>query len=84
MIDRVKQRFIEEGFEACMERKPLKAREKKVDGDLEAHLIALSCSKAPKGFSRWSLTMLAEKVVELKYTESISHETVRRVLKKTN
>ena len=57
---------------------------KKVDGDLEAHLIALSCSKAPKGFSRWSLRMLAEKVVELKYAESISHETVRRVLKKTN
>ena len=84
MIDRVKQRFIEEGFEACMERKPLKTREKKVDGDLEAHLIALSCSKAPKGFSRWSLRMLAEMVVELKYAESISHETIRRVLKKTS
>lgn len=84
MIDRVKQRFVEEGFEACMERKPVKAREKKVDGDLEAHLIALSCSAAPKGFSRWSLRMLADKVIELKYAESISHETVRRVLKKTN
>jgi len=83
MIDRVKQRFIEEGFESCMERKPItQPREKKVDGDLEAHLIALSCSKAPKGFSRWSLRMLAEKVIELKYTENISHETVRRVLKK--
>jgi len=84
MIDRVKQRFVEEGFEACMERKPVKTREKKVDGDLEAHLIALSCSKAPKGFSRWSLRMLADKVIELKYAESISHETVRRVLKKTS
>ncbi len=85
MLDRVKQRFVEEGFESCMERKPVtQPREKKVDGNLEAHLIALSCSKAPKGFTRWSLRMLAEKVIELKYTESISHETVRRVLKKTS
>lgn len=85
MIDRVKQRFVEEGFEACMERKAVEAKkERKVDGDLEAHLIALSCSEAPVGFSRWSLRMLAEKVVELKYVESISHETIRRVLKKTN
>ena len=85
MIDRIKQRFVEDGFEACLERKPIEQpKERKIDGDLEAHLIALSCSKAPKGFSRWSLRMLAEKVVELKYTESISYETVRQVLKKTN
>ena len=85
MIDRVKQRFVEEGFEACLERKAIEnAKERKVDGDLEAHLIALSCSQAPIGFSRWSLRMLADKVVELKYVESISHETIRRVLKKTN
>jgi len=85
MIDRIKQRFVEDGFEACLERKPIEQpKERKIDGDLEAHLIALSCSKAPKGFSRWSLRMLAEKVVELKYTESISYETVRKVLKKTN
>src|ERR1019366_7009933 len=62
MIDRVKQRFVEDGFEACLERKPSEQpKERKVDGDLEAHLIALSCSKAPKGFSRWSLRMLADK-----------------------
>jgi hypothetical protein len=85
MIDRVKQRFVEEGFEACLERKANEqTKERKVDGDLEAHLIALSCSEAPEGFSRWSLRMLADKVVELKYVESISHETIRRVLKKTN
>lgn len=85
MIDRVKQRFIEDGFESCLERKLSKQpKEKKVDGDLEAHLIALSCSKAPKGFSRWSLRMLADKVVELKYVDSISYETIRKVLKKTN
>ena len=85
MIDRIKQRFVEDGFEACLERKPIEQpKERKMDGDLEAHLIALSCSKAPKGFGRWSLRMLADKVVELKYTESISYETVRQVLKKTN
>lgn len=85
MIDRVKQRFVEEGFEACLERKVVEqTKERKVDGDLEAHLIALSCSEAPEGFSRWSLRMLADKVVELEYVESISHETIRRVLKKTN
>ena len=85
MIDRAKRRFVEDGFEACLKRHSSKQpKERKVDGDLEAHLIALSCSKAPKGFSRWSLRMLADKVVELKYAESISHETVRRALKKTN
>ena len=85
MIDRVKERFVEEGFEACLMRKPMSnVKEKKADGEVEAHLIALSCSKAPKGFSKWSLRLLADKMVELKYVESISHETVRRVLKKTN
>ena len=85
MIDRVKQRFVEEGFEACLDRKRIsKTKTKKADGDLEAHLIALSCSKAPEGFSRWSLRMLADKLVEMEYIESISHETIRRVLKKTN
>lgn len=85
MIDRVKQRFVEEGFETCLERKPMsKTKEGKVDGDVEAHLISLSCSKPPKGFSRWSLRLLADKMVELQHAESISHETVRRVLKKTS
>jgi len=85
MIDRVKQRFVEEGFEACLERKPLsKTRAKKIDGELEARLIALSCSKAPEGFSKWSLRLLADKMVELNYVDDISYETVRRVLKKTS
>jgi len=84
-VERVKQRFVEDGFEACIERKPYPAevKEVKTDGDFEAHLIALSCSKAPQGRSRWSLRLLADKMVELKYAESISHETVRQVLKKT-
>jgi len=83
-VERVKQRFVEEGFESCIERKPYPQKGPiKTDGDFEAHLVALSCSKSPKGYARWSLRLLADKMVELKYTESISHETVRRVLKKT-
>jgi transposase len=83
-VERLKQRFVEEGFEACMDRKPYpQVREIKADGDFEAHLIALSCSKAPAGYGRWSLRLLADKMVELKYADSVSHETVRQVLKKT-
>lgn len=84
-IDRVKKKFIEEGFEAVLERKsPDRDYEKKADGDVEAKLVALSCHKAPPGFARWSLRLLADKAVELGYVESLSYETVRRVLKKTN
>ena len=84
-IDRVKKRFVEEGLEIALYGHPKdREYEKKVDGDLEARLIALSCSESPEGFSRWSLRMLADKAVELEYVDSISHETVRRVLKKTN
>ena len=83
-VERLKQRFIEEGFDACMDRKPYpEVKEIKADGDFEAHLIATSCSKAPDGYTRWSLRMLADKMVELAYVESVSHETVRQVLKKT-
>ena len=83
-VERVKQRFVEEGFDACMDRKPYPKKDpKKADGDFEAHLIALSCSKAPEGYARWSLRLLADKMVELEYTDSVSHETVRQVLKKT-
>jgi len=57
---------------------------RKTDGDFEAHLIALSCGKPPQGHARWSLRLLAGKVVELDYVDSISHETVRGILKKTN
>ena len=82
-IDRTKKKFVEEGFDATLERRPTQREyERKADGDFEAHLIALCCSEPPKGFAKWSLRLLADKVVELKYAESISHETVRRVLKK--
>lgn len=84
-IDRIKKKFVEEGFEAALHNRPTsRVYDRKADGDVEAHLIALSCSKPPEGFSRWSLRLLAEKMVALEYVEDISYETVRRVLKKTN
>tara|TARA_R110002096_G_scaffold338839_1_gene532295 strand:- start:55 stop:513 length:459 start_codon:yes stop_codon:yes gene_type:complete len=84
-IDRVKKKFVEEGFEAALENSPTsRVYERKADGDVEAHLVALACSKAPEGFSKWSLRLLADKMVELEYIDDISYETVRRVLKKTN
>jgi transposase len=82
-IDRAKRKFVEEGFDSSLERRPTQREyERKADGDFEAHLIVLCCSEPPKGFAKWSLRLLADKAVELKYAESISHETVRRVLKK--
>ncbi len=84
-IDRVKKRFVEEGMEATLERKPTsRSYEVKADGDVEARLVTLCCSEPPKGYAKWSLRLLADKMVELKYAESISYETVRRVLKKTS
>jgi hypothetical protein len=84
-IDRIKRRFVEHGLEeALVKSKARRQYMKKADGDFEAHLIALSCSKPPRGHARWSLRLLADKMVELEYTDSISYETVRRVLKKTS
>lgn len=83
-VERLKQRFVEDGFEACLDRKPYpEVTNIKIDGDFEAHLIALSCSEAPKGYARWSLRLLADKMVELNYVDAVSHETVRQTLKKT-
>jgi len=84
-IDRTKKKFIEEGFESVLERR-LSSRnyKKKIDGDLEAKLITLCCSKPPKGYARWSLRLLADQMVELNYIDYISHVSVGEVLKKTN
>jgi len=83
-IDRVKKRFVEEGLDVSLNgHKGKRVYAKRADGDFEAHLVALSCSEPPQGFARWSLRLLADRVVELKYIDSISYETVRRVLKKT-
>ena len=84
-IDRIKKQFIEEGMEAVLERRSTtRVYDIKADGDMEAKLVTLCCSEPPKGFSKWSLRLLAEKMVELNYLESISHVTVRTVLKKMN
>ena len=84
-IDRVKKRFVEEGLDAALKMAPTSREyEKLVDGDMEAHLIALACGEPPKGYARWSLRLLSDKLVELRIAESISYETVRRTLKKTN
>ena len=84
-IDRVKRRFVVDGLDVALNGKiGSRIYSKKMDGDFEAHLIALSCSKPPKGFARWSLRLLADQVVELDYIDNISHESIRRILKKTN
>lgn len=80
---RVKQCFVEEGLEIALNgRKGQRAYEKKADDEFEAQLVALSCSTPPPGHECWSLRLLADKMVELQYIDSVSYETVRRVLKK--
>jgi len=82
-IFRVREHFVEEGIDAALSRrKGSGIRELKVDGECEAHLVALTCSAAPEGQARWTLRMLADKMVELEHIDSISYETVRRTLKK--
>ena len=84
-IENIRKRFIVDGFEAALYGKPRqRTYDRKVDGDAEARLIAMCCSEPPEGHATWSLRLLADKMVELQYVDSISHETVRRVLKKTN
>ena len=84
-IDRVKKRFVEEGLDAALKMAPTsRGYDKLVDGDMEAHLIALACGEPPKGYARWSLRLLADQLVELRIADNISYETVRRTLKKTN
>jgi len=83
---RLRQRFVEEGLPVALgarSRKP-KPYRRKLDGEKEAHLIALACSEPPEGSTRWTLRMLADKMVQLCYVDSVSHETVRQALKKTN
>lgn len=83
-IHRVRQAYVEEGLEEALYRKKPTGRQyRKLDGDQEAHLIAVACSKAPEGRARWTLRLLADKLVELKVVESISSECVRTTLKKT-
>jgi transposase len=84
-IHRVRQLFVEAGPEAALDRRtPRGERRRKLDGAQEAHLIAVACGAPPAGQKRWSLRLLADRLVELEVVDAISHETVRDVLKKTN
>jgi hypothetical protein len=84
-VEHLKQRFVEEGLEAALARKPQrKPREAPFDGEFDARLTALACSQAPAGCQRWTVRLLADKLVELKIVDSISTMTVQRSLKKTN
>ena len=84
-VSRVRKQYFEEGLEAALNRHPPKREyHRKLDGEQEARLVALACSQPPEGHARWSLRMLADRLVELEIVEDISHQTVRRTLKKTN
>lgn len=85
-VANVRQRFVEQGLEAALDRKKQKSpsRERILDGEKEARLIALACSAPPEGRSKWTLQLLADKLVALKVVDSVSDQTVRRTLKKTN
>ena len=85
-IEHLKKRFVEDGLEAALDRKPREKPPREVifDGAFEARLIALACSGAPEGRRRWTVRLLADKAVELNFAPSVSHMTVQRVLKKTN
>lgn len=82
-IAKVRKTFVEQGLEAALHRKkPDREYEHALDGDAEAHLIALACSEPPAGREHWSLRLLQNRFVKLRYADNISHETIRRVLKK--
>ena len=85
-IERTRKTFAVEGLTAALtpKKRSKPSRPKKFDGEKEAHLIALACSEAPQGHARWTLRLLAEKMVELNHFSSVSHETIRRTLKKTH
>lgn len=85
-VGRIRKRYAEEGLEGALHRRPTRRQyARKIDGQMEAHLIALVCGEAPTGYARWSLRLLSERLVRLEQVEieSVSHETVRQVLKKT-
>ncbi len=84
-VERVRQTYVRQGLEAALQRRSRsQERTRRLDGKQEAHLIALACSQPPTGRERWTLRLLADRMVELAYVDELSHETVRRTLKKTN
>jgi len=83
-VDRIKKKFVLEGLELTLNQPSKCEYDLLIDGRLEAQLLALSCSAPPEGQARWSLRLLADRLVELELIDSVSHETVRRTLKKTS
>lgn len=85
-VHSIRRHFVQHGLWAALDRKKQDrpSRQRLVDGDLEAHLIALRCGDPPEGAKRWTLRLLADKLVELKIVPSISHETIRQAIKKTS
>jgi transposase len=84
-VSRVRKQYFEEGMEAALNRRPPNREyHRKLDGEQEARLVALACSEPPEGQARWSLRLLADRMVELEVVEEISYQTVRRTLKETN
>ena len=84
-VERTRKQFVEEGVEATLtRRRPQREYQRKLDGDAEAHLIALACGEAPRGHARWTLRLLADQMVALEYVDTVSHEAVRQTLKKTS
>ena len=84
-VERVRKEFVEEGLEAALDRrKPRRQYRRRLDGDGQAHLVALACQEPPEGRSRWTLRLLANRMVQLEYVDQISYQTVRRTLKKTS
>lgn len=83
-VGRIRRRFVEEGVERALRERPRPGQRRRLSGRQEAHLVAVACSTPPEGRARWTLRLLAGKVVELGFVPSISPETVRQVLKKTN
>ena len=83
-VARVRRRFVEAGLEAAINDRPRPGRGRKLNGRQEAHLVAITCSNAPEGHAHWTLQLLADQVVALEFAGSISLETVRQILKKTN
>jgi len=82
-VERTRRRFVEESLE-CLKERPRRGQARKLTGKQEAHLVAVACSTPPEGRARWTLSLLADKVIDLKFADSIARETVRQVLKKTN
>ena len=83
-VVRIRKRFCEEGLESALVERPRTGQKRKLDDRAEAHLVAIACSDPPEGHAHWTLKLLAERMVELDYVDSIARETIRKSLKKTN